>query len=417
MIDKKLAIARLIKAGINVKDGKISKREILAAYKALAEELTYDTLRESANEVGADGMGALDLYMERYHPNASGPEELLNALEGFKSDCEDYILPAIERLIAHLGGEADSCMAKANVEDDLSTIRHLDSYFKDCEGSGQGINSKETVQMKQAMERVLKERMGYALDLNDELVSENGKNAIQRAMDVVYPGMREMFSTKASKATAGSSIDVYKDDITKITFEMGDRGGNPAALMHIIANDGYSDFEFAVCYVDDSNKDQIEAILKKHAGPVGAALKSLFDETEQVVNGKATSAAPMDQQAAMKEIAKREYTVQLVEDFDVLHMDVDMLTDKIKRDLKNLTGKKYKLMRDYDAGYLNLKLKEDATATARSKEEVQKELADVKKKLDKIVKDAHEKGGDKEMDKEYKKLSKLHKKLMEEKWD
>jgi Ca2+-binding EF-hand superfamily protein len=122
MIDKKLAIARLIKAGINVKDGKISKREILAAYKALAEELTYDTLRESANEVGADGMGALDLYMERYHPNASGPEELLNALEGFKSDCEDYILPAIERLIAHLGGEADSCMAKAsNVEDDLST--------------------------------------------------------------------------------------------------------------------------------------------------------------------------------------------------------------------------------------------------------------------------------------------------------
>jgi hypothetical protein len=117
--------------------------------------------------------------------------------------------------------KATAFLATASVEEDLDTIRHLDSYFKSCEEMGQGINSKEVIQMKNAMERVLKARMGYALDLNDELQSENGKNAIQRGMDTVYPGMREMFSTKASnKAQAGfangealSAIDSYIDEL------------------------------------------------------------------------------------------------------------------------------------------------------------------------------------------------------------
>ncbi len=201
-MNKKLAMAKLVKAGIKLVNGKIPKGQVAAAYKVLAnDELTYEGLRELAN-VGADGMGALDIYMEKYHDSAEG-ETVVEALGSFKTDCEEYIFPAIDSMLSSVG-EAESKVAKASVDlgkteasEDVSIIHSMDSYFKACEEGGQGINSKESRKMHEALVRHLKERMGNALDLKDELTSRNGQQALQRAMDEAYPGMRKMFA-KAS---------------------------------------------------------------------------------------------------------------------------------------------------------------------------------------------------------------------------
>lgn len=60
-------------------------------------EMTYDDLKEACG-IKDDGMGALDLYMQKYFRGAEGIDAVREGLEGFKSDVEQYVLPAISKM-------------------------------------------------------------------------------------------------------------------------------------------------------------------------------------------------------------------------------------------------------------------------------------------------------------------------------
>lgn len=74
-----------------------------------------------------------------------------------------------------------------------ATIEHMDDYFLDCAEIGQGINSKETVKMSEAMRVLIKKRMGNALDIFDKVKSNTSKNICQRVVIKEYPGIEKLF--------------------------------------------------------------------------------------------------------------------------------------------------------------------------------------------------------------------------------
>jgi hypothetical protein len=78
----------------------------------------------------------------------------------------------------------------------LDTIQSLDSYYRECKEVGQGINSKEVVQMSNAMRTLVKARMGAALDIMDMVSSDTSRGILQRVVAEEYPGLREFFAPR-----------------------------------------------------------------------------------------------------------------------------------------------------------------------------------------------------------------------------
>lgn len=66
------------------------------------DEMTFDDLKEKVG-IKEDGISVLNLYMEKHFPEAAGETALAEALEGFKTDVEDYAMPALEKMLKHLG--------------------------------------------------------------------------------------------------------------------------------------------------------------------------------------------------------------------------------------------------------------------------------------------------------------------------
>lgn len=75
------------------------------------------------------------------------------------------------------------------------TIEHMDDYFVDCEETGQGINTKDSVKMMDALVEEIKSKgIGRALDFNKQLKSKTAQNMVRRALLKVHPGMDKFFS-------------------------------------------------------------------------------------------------------------------------------------------------------------------------------------------------------------------------------
>ena len=75
------------------------------------------------------------------------------------------------------------------------TVRHLDSYFVDCVNNGQGISTKESAQMRTAVEELIKIKgVGVVLDLSSELKSDTSQRNLRVALDNVHPGFSKMFA-------------------------------------------------------------------------------------------------------------------------------------------------------------------------------------------------------------------------------
>lgn len=75
------------------------------------------------------------------------------------------------------------------------TIRHLDSYFVKCSESGQGISGKESAQMREAVEELIRMKgVGVVLDLSSELRSDTSQRNLRRALDNVHPNFSKMFA-------------------------------------------------------------------------------------------------------------------------------------------------------------------------------------------------------------------------------
>ena len=76
-----------------------------------------------------------------------------------------------------------------------NTIRHLDSVFVDYANNGQGVSSKESIEMRKAMEELIKVKgVGVVLDLSDELQSETSQYNLRRALDNTHPGFSKLFA-------------------------------------------------------------------------------------------------------------------------------------------------------------------------------------------------------------------------------
>jgi hypothetical protein len=76
------------------------------------EDLADMDFEELKNKAGVkeDGIGVLNLYMEKYFPRATGPEDLASALDDFRSDVEQYAMDAVsdmENFLNKLGGPED----------------------------------------------------------------------------------------------------------------------------------------------------------------------------------------------------------------------------------------------------------------------------------------------------------------------
>lgn len=94
-------IMKLKEAGIQVSEGKIKQSQLKAAFKALANE-EVSNMDELLDELGIneDGLGVLQEYMKKYgDTNIDGLKE---SLEDFKSDVEDYAMPAVEQMLSWL---------------------------------------------------------------------------------------------------------------------------------------------------------------------------------------------------------------------------------------------------------------------------------------------------------------------------
>lgn len=77
---------------------------------------------------------------------------------------------------------------------DKSTVYHLDSFFANCERDGQGISTKESAQMCDAVEALIREiGIGVVLDLDPEMKSRTGKVILRRALNNVVPGFSKLF--------------------------------------------------------------------------------------------------------------------------------------------------------------------------------------------------------------------------------
>ena len=76
-----------------------------------------------------------------------------------------------------------------------STIKHLDSFFLECQNLGQGISSKESAEMRMAVEELIRTHgVGVVLDLKDELYSNTSQHNLRRALDNVHPNFSKMFA-------------------------------------------------------------------------------------------------------------------------------------------------------------------------------------------------------------------------------
>jgi hypothetical protein len=72
-------------------------------------DMSFEELKDKAG-VKEDGIGVLNLYMQKYFPEASGPEDLASALDDFRSDVEQYAMDAVsdmENFLNKLGGPED----------------------------------------------------------------------------------------------------------------------------------------------------------------------------------------------------------------------------------------------------------------------------------------------------------------------
>ena len=84
----------------------------------------------------------------------------------------------------------------------MSTVESMDDYFLSCEENSEGINTKESVKMMNAMVELIKEKgMGIALDLDRDLKSRTGKSIVRRALLKVHPGLDQMFAEKKAAAS------------------------------------------------------------------------------------------------------------------------------------------------------------------------------------------------------------------------
>ena len=76
-----------------------------------------------------------------------------------------------------------------------STIKHLDSFFLECQNLGQGISGKDTITMRTAVEELIRTHgVGVVLDLKDELYSDTSQRNLRRALDNVHPNFSKMFA-------------------------------------------------------------------------------------------------------------------------------------------------------------------------------------------------------------------------------
>lgn len=74
------------------------------------------------------------------------------------------------------------------------TIRHLDSYFVKCAQDGQGISGKESAEMREAVEELIKIKgVGVVLDLSTELKSDTSQRNLRRALNNVHPNFSKLF--------------------------------------------------------------------------------------------------------------------------------------------------------------------------------------------------------------------------------
>lgn len=110
----------LNKANIEIKGGKVAAKDFSRAAKILAKysdedvktfiEDTEDNDGEvscsdilSGASIGPDGIGMLELYLEKYHADASTLEDVKQAFEDAKSDIEEWVLPAIDEALTFIG--------------------------------------------------------------------------------------------------------------------------------------------------------------------------------------------------------------------------------------------------------------------------------------------------------------------------
>ena len=76
-----------------------------------------------------------------------------------------------------------------------NTIMRLDSFFLICQNEGQGISSKESAEMRTAVEELIRMNgVGVVLDLSSELYSDTSQSNLRRALDNVHPGFSKMFA-------------------------------------------------------------------------------------------------------------------------------------------------------------------------------------------------------------------------------
>lgn len=109
----------LAKAGIEVKDGQVALSDldkvmdVLEPHVAQAadddddfdpDDMAFDELKDKA-DIKEDGLGVLNLYMEKFHKDAEGPTALVSALEDFVSDVEEYAMDAVQDMLAYLNEE------------------------------------------------------------------------------------------------------------------------------------------------------------------------------------------------------------------------------------------------------------------------------------------------------------------------
>ena len=71
----------------------------------------------------------------------------------------------------------------------------LDSFFLICQNEGQGISSKESAEMRIAVEELIRMNgVGVVLDLSSELYSDTSQHNLRRALDNVHPNFSKMFA-------------------------------------------------------------------------------------------------------------------------------------------------------------------------------------------------------------------------------
>ena len=102
--------AALSKIGINTKDGKVKKSDIIAALKTVTADEDDDKDLEwlmSELDIGEDGMAVFNSYAEKFGANAEDLEDVYQLLENFVSDVEEYAMPAVKKMMAYIEKEGE----------------------------------------------------------------------------------------------------------------------------------------------------------------------------------------------------------------------------------------------------------------------------------------------------------------------